>query len=64
MTVQRLPNLDANQRYTVDEACEYLRISRNFLYKKVRQEQIKLIKDGNRSYVPGSELIAQSRVPA
>jgi excisionase family DNA binding protein len=57
-----LAPLDVNQRYEIDEASAYLRISRGRLYEKVAAGQIRLIKDGRRSYVPGSEIAAQSRI--
>lgn len=60
-TLKTLPPLDAAQRYTIDEACTYLRTSRARLYAKVRAGELRVIKDGRRSYVPGTELISQSR---
>lgn len=59
-----LPPLDANQRYTIDEAADYLRTSRVRVYQKVHANQLRLIKDGRRSYIGGIDLIAQSRPAA
>jgi hypothetical protein len=57
-----LPPLDPNQRYEIGEALAYLRTSRAHFYEKVATGQVRLIKDGRRSYVPGSELIKLSRI--
>jgi len=59
-----LPPLDPNQRYTIDESADYLRVSRPTIYKKVANGQIRLIEDGRRRFVPGVDLIAQSRPAA
>lgn len=59
-----LPPLDANQRYAIDESAEYLRTSRVQVYKKIAAGQLRLIKDGRRSYISGIDLIAQSRPAA
>ena len=60
--LQPRPALDPMQRYGIEEACAYLRCSRGRLYEKVAAGEIRLIKDGRRSYVPGSEIAAQSRI--
>ncbi len=57
-----LPPLDARQRYSVDEGIVYLRESRSRLYEKIASGELKIIKDGGRTYVPGSELIRLSRL--
>ena len=59
-----LPNLDLSQRYTIVEAMAYLRISRARLYAKVKAGEIEIIKDGSRSFIPGSEIAKQSALPA
>lgn len=58
-----LPPLDPSQRYSIDEAAEYLRTSRVQIYKKVAAGRLRLIKDGRRSYISGADLIAPSRSP-
>ncbi len=64
--MQKLPTplspLDARQRYSVDEGIAYLRESRSRLYEKIASGELKIIKDGRRTYVPGSELIRLSRL--
>lgn len=57
-----LPPIDSNQRYSTDEAAAYLRISRAWLYKHIASGHIRTVMDGRRRYVPGSEIVARSRV--
>jgi hypothetical protein len=59
----KLPPLDPQQRYSVAEGIAYLRSSRKSFYDDVNAGRIKLIKDGRRSYVHGSELIRRSALP-
>lgn len=49
--------LDANQRYTLPEASEYLRISRTKIYQRVADGKLRLLKDGGHSFITGKELI-------
>ena len=60
-TLQHLPPLDTAQRYAVEEATDYLRTSRARLYERIAAGEIKVIKDGRRTYVPGSEIARLSR---
>lgn len=55
-----LPPLDPAQRYSIPEGIAYLRSSRKTFYDDVKAGRIRLIKDGRRSYVHGSELIRRS----
>jgi hypothetical protein len=55
-----LPLLDARQRYSVDEGMAYLRESRSRLYEKIASGELKVIKDGRRTYIPGTELVRLS----
>lgn len=55
--------LDPHQRYTVLEACAYLRISRGYFYAKIHEGEIRLIRDGGRTFVPGSEIARLSALP-
>ncbi len=52
--------LDTAQRYSIKEALGYLRISRARFYAKVKAKEIKLIKDGGRSFVAGSVIAKAS----
>ncbi len=42
--------------FTVNEAAQYLRISRALLYQLIRQGRIKTIKIGARTIIRGAEL--------
>ncbi|MGB7216519.1 MAG: helix-turn-helix domain-containing protein [Gammaproteobacteria bacterium] len=54
-----LPLLDPRQRYTIDEAARYLRVSRAYLYRLISSGEIRTIVDGRRRYVPGSAIAAR-----
>lgn len=58
-----LPPVDANQRYTIDEATAYLRQSRAKTYADIKAAVVRVIKDGARTYIPGSEIIRRSTLP-
>lgn len=58
-----LPPLDPAQRYTVSEALAYLRISRSRFYQNIDCGEIKILKDGSRTFVPGSEIARASCAP-
>ena len=55
-----LPPLDANQRYSIEEATAYLRQSRAKTYLDINAGRLVTIKDGRRRYVPGSAIIERS----
>jgi excisionase family DNA binding protein len=55
-----LPLLDANRRYSVADALAYLGISKPTLYKGIRAGEVRVIKHGRRSFIPGSELVRLS----
>jgi excisionase family DNA binding protein len=59
-----LAPLDLAQRYTVTEACMYLRCSRARVYALVRRGELVTLTDGRRRYVPGTAIAARSRAPA
>lgn len=59
-----LPPLDPLQRYSIDEAVRYLRVSKPTLYADIHARKITTIKDGKRRYVPGSEIVRRSALPA
>jgi len=60
MSISLAP-LDPHQRYTVEETNSYLRQSRAKTYKDITDGLLKTIKDGRRTYIPGSEIIARSQ---
>jgi len=55
--------VDSNQRYAIPEAAAILRISRAQLYEDIADGRIRVFKEGRRTYIHGSTLIARSRVP-
>ncbi len=59
-----LPPLDTRQRYSIDEGIAYLRESRSRMYQKIASGEVKVIKDGRRTYIPGTELIRLSALSA
>lgn len=59
-TLQALAPLDPLQRYSINETCEYLRLSRDRLYELIRAGEIRTIKDGKRTYVPGGVIVERS----
>lgn len=61
MEYATLPPLDPQQRYEIPEACRYLRQSRAKTYQDVKAGRLRVIKDGARTYVPGSEIARRSR---
>ena len=61
-THEPLPPIDPNQRYTIPESQTYLRCSHGHLYQKIARGELRVIKDGRRSYIPGSLLIAASNL--
>jgi excisionase family DNA binding protein len=56
--------IDANQRYSVPEACALLRLSRSWVFKEIRSGRLRVFKDGRRTYVHGTTLIERCRPPA
>jgi prophage regulatory protein len=59
---QPLPPVDVAQRYTIAEATSYLRISHASIYKEINACRIKVLKQGKRTFVPGSEIARLSRL--
>jgi prophage regulatory protein len=57
-----LPSVDLAQRYTIAEAISYLRISRASIYKEINSRRIRVIKQGKRTFVPGSEIARLSQL--
>lgn len=65
-STRALPPLDPRQRYSIAEACDYLRISRPLMTRRIAQGCIATITDGRRRFVPGTEIVRLSApdVPA
>lgn len=62
--------IDPNQRYEIDEGSAILRQSRAKTFQDIKLDPAKdpralrVIKDGARTYIPGTELIRRSTLPA
>ena len=61
---RNLPPPDPASRYSVPDALVYLDLSRKGFYGLVKAGHLRLIKNGRRSYCPGSEIIRLSTLPA
>jgi len=55
--------LDPLQRYSIPEANALLRQSNARTYQQIKAGELRVIKDGGRSYVPGSEIVRRSTLP-
>jgi excisionase family DNA binding protein len=55
-----LPPLDLNLRYTISEACLYLKTSPSSIYKLIAAKQLDVVKMFSRTYVTGPEIRRQS----
>lgn len=60
--MEQLAPLDENRRYDIPLAAAYLGISRAKLYEKLAAGELQKLKDGRRTYIPGSEIARVSRV--
>ena len=60
----RPTQLDPLQRYSVPEASALLRQCRAKTYQDIQAGRIRVIKDGKRTYIPGSEIARRSALPA
>ena len=63
-TVQALPPLDVNLRSSISEAIVYLRTSRASIYNLIAAGELRVIRQGRRTYVPNSEIARLSKLPA
>jgi prophage regulatory protein len=59
---QALPPIDLAQRYTIKEATSYLKISDASIYKEIKAHRLRVLKQGKRTFVPGSEIARLSRL--
>jgi hypothetical protein len=55
---------DPRQRFTINETAALLRQSRAKIYIDMKAKLLRTIKDGKRRYVPGSEILRRSALPA
>jgi len=56
-----LPPLDLLQRYSIKETAAYLRQSPAKTYLDMKNGTLAVIKDGRRTYVPGTAIAARCR---
>jgi excisionase family DNA binding protein len=59
-----LSPVDERQRYSLEEAAAYLRLSRSRIYEKIAAKELTPIKDGHRTFISGAEIARVSRIPA
>ena len=57
---RNLPRLDVLQRYTIPESSLFLRQSEAKTHQDIAANKLRAIKDGGRTYVPGSAIAARS----
>jgi excisionase family DNA binding protein len=57
-----LDPLDTLQRYSVEEAAAYLRHSRWAVYRDLREGRLLAIREGHRTFIPGTEIARLSRI--
>ena len=62
MSKQPLAPLDLKQRYSINEANAYLRQSRAKTYQDIKAGKLPIIKDGRRTYIPGTAIAARSEI--
>jgi len=55
--------VDSNQRYEIGEASAYLRQSVAKTYLDIKAGRLQILKDGWRTFVPGSEIVRVSTLP-
>jgi excisionase family DNA binding protein len=63
MNFVSLPPLDQYRRYSVLEGAAYLGICRARVYQKIKSGELRVIKDGARTLIPGSEIARLSSLP-
>jgi hypothetical protein len=56
--------IDTNRRYPIKVANELLSQSNSKTYEDIAAGRLKIIKDGKRTYIPGSEIVRRSTVVA
>lgn len=59
----KLPALDKQQRYSIYEACAFLGQSKDTTYKQIKAGVLRSFKDGDRTYIHGSEIVRRSLPP-
>lgn len=57
---QPVPFFDAQLRYTIPESAWLLRQSTDRTWKDIREGKLRVIREGSRTFVPGSEIARRS----
>jgi hypothetical protein len=60
---QPLPQLDPLRRYSIADSLTLLGVSKKRFYAHVKAGRITLLKDGRRSFCPGSDIARLSQPP-
>jgi hypothetical protein len=55
--------VDPNQRFSLTEAAALLRQSESQTYVDMKAGNLRVIREGRRTYVPGTEIVRRSRLP-
>jgi hypothetical protein len=63
LVVERPPVVDSNQRYSLPESFAILRQSPAQGYRDIAAGKLTVFREGRRTYVHGSTLIARARAP-
>ena len=64
LPAHRLQPLDLHQRYTINEAAEYLRCSRARVYQHIAAGRLATVRDGARQYATGRAIADLSAASA
>jgi hypothetical protein len=62
-TLRPRPEFDPRFRYTIPETADLLRQSESRTWAAIADKKIRVIRDGGRTFVPGSEILRLSRLP-
>lgn len=55
--------VDPNRRYPVDQGFRLLGVSRSHGYSKIARGELRVIRDGRRVFIPGTEIVRLSTLP-
>ena len=63
-SISPLPPIDERRRYPIPVGADYLGCSNSYVFKLMREKRIQVIRDGGRTYIPGSEIVRLSTIAA
>jgi hypothetical protein len=61
-TEASLPAFDERLRYRVEIAAKFLDQSRATTWKQIRDGQLRVIREGQRVFIPGTEIVRRSTI--